>query len=114
SQCQRCYRYSEVLVKQILVLPGDGIGPEIIAEAVKVLKAAKSRFHLDVSWEESLVGGAAYDAEGDPLPEATLEKAKAADAILFGAIGGPKWDKIERSKRPERGLLRLRSSLGLF
>lgn len=101
-------------MKNILVLPGDGIGPEIVAQAVKVMEAAKRRFSLDISWEEALVGGAAVDAEGDPLPEGTLAKARAADAILFGSIGGPKWDKIERDKRPERGLLRLRSSLGLF
>lgn len=101
-------------MKNILVLPGDGIGPEIVAQAVKVMEAAKRRFSLDITWEEAKVGGAAYDAEGDPLPEATLEKARAADAILFGSIGGPKWDQIERDKRPERGLLRLRSSLGLF
>ena len=98
----------------ILVLPGDGIGPEIVSEAVKVLHAARDRFDLDIELDEALVGGAAYDAEGDPLPEATLEKAHRADAILFGSIGGPKWDTIEREKRPERGLLRLRSSLNLF
>lgn len=101
-------------MKQVLVLPGDGIGPEIVTEAVKVLEAAKSRFHLQVEHQQALVGGAAYDAEGDPLPESTLAKARAADAILFGSIGGPKWEAIERDKRPERGLLRLRSSLGLF
>lgn len=101
-------------MKNILVLPGDGIGPEIVAQAVKVMEAAKGRFRLDITWEEAKVGGAAYDAEGDPLPESTLAKARAADAILFGAIGGPKWDRIERDKRPERGLLRLRSSLELF
>lgn len=100
--------------KRILVLPGDGIGPEIIAEAVKVLDAVRQAFSLDIVTEEALVGGAAYDAEGDPLPEGTLEKARQADAILFGSIGGPKWDTIERDKRPERGLLRLRSSLNLF
>ena len=101
-------------MSKILVLPGDGIGPEIVREAVKVLDAAKEKFSLDISLEEALVGGAAVDAENDPLPEGTLEKARQADAILFGSIGGPKWDTIERDKRPERGLLRLRSSLGLF
>jgi 3-isopropylmalate dehydrogenase len=100
--------------QRILVLPGDGIGPEIVAEAVKVLKAAQAAFHLDIELDEGLVGGAAYDAAGDPLPDDTLAKAREADAILFGSIGGPKWDAIERDKRPERGLLRLRSSLGLF
>lgn len=102
------------MTKQILVMPGDGIGPEIVAEAVKVLHAVKARFNLDISTDEALVGGAAYDAHGDPLPEVSLDKARAADAILFGSIGGPKWDAIERDKRPERGLLRLRASLGLF
>lgn len=101
-------------MSKILILPGDGIGPEIVAQAVAVLRAAEQRFGLEIELEEGLVGGAAYDAEGDPLPETTLAKARAADAILFGAIGGPKWDAIERDKRPERGLLRLRSSLGLF
>lgn len=100
--------------QQILLLPGDGIGPEITTEAEKVLNAAIERFDLDITTDTALVGGAAYDATGEPLPEETLAKAKAADAILFGAIGGPKWDTIERSKRPERGLLKLRSSLGLF
>ncbi|MZR61614.1 3-isopropylmalate dehydrogenase [Alcanivorax sp. DP30] len=101
-------------MSKVLVLPGDGIGPEIVNEAVKVLNVAKEKFGLEVELDEALVGGAAVDAEGDPLPESTLEKARAADAILFGSIGGPKWDAIERDKRPERGLLRLRSSLGLF
>jgi 3-isopropylmalate dehydrogenase len=101
-------------VKRILVLPGDGIGPEIVAQAVKVLEAAEGRFRLGVIYEQALVGGAAFDAEGDPLPATTLGKARQADAILFGAIGGPKWDAIERDRRPERGLLKLRSSLGLF
>ena len=102
------------MTDRILVLPGDGIGPEIVDEAVKVLHAARDRFDLDVELDNALVGGAAYDAEGDPLPDSTLDKARAADAILFGSIGGPKWDAIERDKRPERGLLRLRSSLNLF
>ena len=101
-------------MSKVLVLPGDGIGPEIVKEAVKVLNVAKQKFGLEVELDEALVGGAAVDAENDPLPEGTLEKARAADAILFGSIGGPKWDTIERDKRPERGLLRLRSSLGLF
>lgn len=100
--------------KKILIMPGDGIGPEIIAEAVKVLAAVKEKFNLAIETDEALVGGAAYDVHGDPLPEVSLDKARAANAILFGSIGGPKWDAIERDKRPERGLLRLRSSLGLF
>src|SRR5690554_1483889 len=100
--------------KKILIMPGDGIGPEIIAEAVKVLAAVTEKFNLAIETDEALVGGAAYDVHGDPLPEESLDKAKAADAILFGSIGGPTWDAIERDTRPARGLLRLRSSLGLF
>jgi len=100
--------------KKILVLPGDGIGPEITAEAVKILNACRDA-GLDAELEEALVGGAGYDAEGDPLPESTLQKAKAADAILLGAVGGPKWDALEDlSKRPEKGLLGLRKNLNLF
>ena len=97
-------------MSKVLVLPGDGIGPEIVNEAVKVLNVATEKFGLNIELDEALVGGAAVDAEGDPLPEGTLAKARAADAILFGSIGGPKWDAIERDKRPERGLLRLRIS----
>lgn len=100
--------------KKILIMPGDGIGPEIVTEAVKVLHAVRERFSLDLEIGDALVGGAAYDAFGDPLPEESLAAARAADAILFGSIGGPKWDQIERDKRPERGLLRLRAALGLF
>ncbi|WP_458526305.1 3-isopropylmalate dehydrogenase [Onishia taeanensis] len=100
--------------RKILVLPGDGIGPEITAEAVKVLKACQAR-GLDVDIEEGLVGGAGYDAHGEPLPAVTLEQARGADAILLGAVGGPKWDKLEDiSKRPEKGLLGLRKELALF
>ena len=95
---------------KIAVLPGDGIGTEIVAEAVKVLHALDLKFEL----ETALVGGAAYDAHGHPLPESTLKLAREADAILFGAVGGPKWDKVERSIRPERGLLKLRAELDLF
>ena len=99
---------------RILVLPGDGIGPEIVAEARKVLEALNgdSRGRLEV--EQSLIGGGAIDAHGVPLPEETLERARACDAILLGAVGGPKWDGLERDLRPERGLLALRSELGVF
>ncbi|MEC9483419.1 MAG: 3-isopropylmalate dehydrogenase, partial [Halomonas sp.] len=100
--------------RKILVLPGDGIGPEITAEAVKVLNACRDA-GLDITLEEGLVGGAGYDAFGEPLPAETLDKAKAADAILLGAVGGPKWDKLEDiGKRPEKGLLGLRKNLNLF
>ena len=100
--------------KNILVLAGDGIGPEIVAEAVKVLKALQADGTIDISMQDALVGGAAYDVHGDPLPEATLAAAKAADAVLLGAVGGPKWEPLHISKRPEKGLLGLRAGLGLF
>lgn len=102
------------MTNKILVLPGDGIGPEIIAEAEKVLLALRDRFDLDIVLEHGLIGGVAYEQTGQPLPPATLEAARHADAILFGAIGGPQWESIQRDLRPERGLLALRSGLGLF
>ncbi len=101
--------------KKVLVLPGDGIGPEIIEQAVKVLNAAKAKFNLDIELDEAMLGGGAYDQYGHPYPEETRVKAEAADAILLGAVGGPKWDgKTERHLRPEQGLLDIRSGLGLF
>ncbi|MAS26151.1 MAG: 3-isopropylmalate dehydrogenase [Oceanospirillaceae bacterium] len=101
--------------KNILILPGDGIGPEIVAEAVKVLNTVNEKFSLDLELVEGLVGGSAYDETGSPLPEETITKAKAADAILLGAVGGPKWDKLDnRDLRPEMGLLGIRKQLGLF
>ncbi|MEO8716857.1 MAG: 3-isopropylmalate dehydrogenase [Burkholderiales bacterium] len=95
---------------KVAVLPGDGIGTEIVAQAVRVL----GRLKLPLELQEAPVGGAGYEAAGDPLPEATLALAREADAILFGAIGGPQYDALPRDKRPERGLLRLRKELGLF
>ena len=95
---------------KIAVLPGDGIGTEIVAEAVKVLKALGLSFEM----EQALVGGAAYDAHGRPLPEATLALAKAADGVLFGAVGDWKYDKLDRPLRPEQAILGLRKNLGLF
>jgi len=95
---------------KIAVLPGDGIGPEIIAEAVRVLRALDERLEL----EFADVGGAAYDSAGHPLPEATLKLAREADAVLFGAVGDWKYDKLERALRPEQAILGLRKSLGLF
>ena len=95
---------------KIAVLPGDGIGPEITAEAVKVLKALDLKFEL----ETAPVGGAAYEAAGHPLPEATLKLAQAADAILFGAVGDWKYDTLDRPLRPEQAILGLRKALGLF
>ncbi len=101
--------------KKILVLAGDGIGPEIVAQAVKVLKALQADGTIDVSLQDGLVGGAAYDATGHPLPEETLEAARASDAVLLGAVGGPKWDRLPIARRPEKGaLLGLRAGLGLF
>jgi len=100
--------------KKVLVLPGDYIGPEIMAEAVKVLESANVRFGLDIELEYGLLGGAAIDECGVPLPDETLASARAADAILLGAVGGPKWDGVERHLRPERGLLGIRSQLQLF
>jgi 3-isopropylmalate dehydrogenase len=97
-----------------LVLPGDGIGPEIIDEATKVLAALRASGELELEWEEALIGGASVDAYGVPLTEETLAIAREADAVLFGAIGGPKWDRLARHQRPETGLLALRSELGLF
>jgi 3-isopropylmalate dehydrogenase len=95
---------------KIAVLPGDGIGTEIVAEAVKVLKVLDLPFEM----ETALVGGAAYEAHGHPLPESTLKLAQAADAVLFGAVGDWKYDKLERSLRPEQAILGLRKHLGLF
>ncbi len=95
---------------KIAVLPGDGIGPEIVAQAVKVLRA----LNIGLEMEEAPIGGAGYEAAGDPLPEATLKLAKAADAVLLGAVGDWKYDKLERHLRPERGLLRIRKELNLF
>jgi 3-isopropylmalate dehydrogenase len=95
---------------RIAVLPGDGIGGEIVAQALKVLR----RLGLPLELEQAPVGGAGYDAAGDPLPEATLALAKGADAILFGAVGDPRYDQLPRAKRPEQAILGLRKALGLF
>ncbi|HWA89305.1 MAG TPA: 3-isopropylmalate dehydrogenase [Rhizomicrobium sp.] len=99
---------------RILLLPGDGIGPEVMEETRRVLGWLASNRGFDAALEQDLVGGAAYDAYGDPAPDATIEKALAADAVLFGAVGGPKWAALPFDKKPERGLLRLRKDLGLF
>lgn len=102
------------MTKKIAILPGDGIGPEIMTEVSKVLEVLVADFGLDVETEEAPFGGAGYDAAGSPLPDETLALCQAADAVLGGAIGGPQYDQLERSLRPERGLLGLRSALGLF
>jgi len=94
----------------IVVLPGDGIGPEITAEAVRVLKALDLKFEM----EEALLGGGAVDVTGNPYPEATQKLAREADAVLLGAVGGPQWDSLPREKRPERGLLKIRKEMNVF
>ncbi|MEL8055909.1 MAG: 3-isopropylmalate dehydrogenase [Pseudomonadota bacterium] len=94
----------------VLLLPGDGIGPEVVEQAVRVTQAAVP----DLLFETALVGGAAFDAEGDPLTETTLEKAMACDAVLLGAVGGPAWADVPREKRPEMGLLKIRKGLDVF
>jgi 3-isopropylmalate dehydrogenase len=101
------------MTKKILMLPGDGIGQEISAEAVKVLEYLRGE-GLGVELEQALVGGSAYDAAGTPLPDETLKLAREADAVLLGAVGGPKWEPLDIAVRPEKGLLRLRSELELF
>jgi len=98
---------------KIAVLAGDGIGPEIIAQAVKALDVLR-RDGLKLELEEAAYGGAGYDAHGDPLPESTLKLARAADAVLCGAVGGPQYDALPRDKRPEQGILRIRKELQLF
>ncbi len=98
----------------IVLLPGDGIGPEVTAEAEKVLKQVAARWHHQFKFETHLMGGCAIDAEGDPLPAKSLAACKAADAILLGAVGGPKWDDPKAKTRPEAGLLKLRKKLNLF
>ena len=100
--------------RKILVLPGDGIGPEIVAEALKVLEALNRGAGAGFEIERSPIGGEAIDLHGVPLPGETLDRARACDAILLGAVGGPRWDGLERDIRPERGLLGLRSELGVF
>ncbi len=98
---------------KIAVLPGDGIGQEIIKQALRVLDAVRGD-GIDVEIEQAAIGGAGYDEHGDPLPASTLKLAKAADAVLLGAVGGPQYDELPRAMRPEQGLLRIRKELGLF
>ena len=100
--------------KSVLILPGDGIGPEIVTEAEKVLNVLVQKHGLELSTKQGLIGGSAIDETGLPLPEETLASGRQADAILLGAVGGPKWDNIERSLRPERGLLAIRAGLDLY
>jgi 3-isopropylmalate dehydrogenase len=102
------------MTKKIVVLPGDGIGSEIIAEALKVLDVVSADMKLSLVFASGLIGGAAYDVYGTPFPQQTIDQVEAADAILLGAVGGPKWEGLDISVRPEKGLLGLRSTLGLF
>ncbi len=99
---------------RLLVLPGDGIGPEIVDQALRVLECLRADFGLDMECEHGLIGGAACDQAGSPLPDETLSLARAADAVLLGAVGGARYDALERHLRPERGLLAIRSELDLF
>ena len=98
----------------ITVLKGDGIGPEIVDQATKVLDRAADKFGFTVTYQRALLGGEAIDATGNPLPQETIDACKASDAVLLGAVGGPKWDTLPGDQRPEKGLLGIRSALGLF
>ena len=102
------------MTKRVLLLPGDGIGPEVIAEAVKVLECLREHHGLDIEMEFADIGGIGYENHGKPYPEITHEKAQAADAILLGAVGGPQWESLEYGLRPERGLLSIRAELDLY
>jgi len=102
------------MTKKIAILPGDGIGPEIVAEALRVLTFLNADMNLGLEFEQGLIGGAAYDEYGTPLPQVTLDLCQAADAVLLGAVGGPKWEPLEHAVRPERGLLGIRAELKLF
>jgi 3-isopropylmalate dehydrogenase len=99
---------------KVLVLKGDGIGPEVVGEALQVLKVVTREAAVDIEFKEGTAGGHALDLYGTPLPESVLAQAKEADAILLGAVGGPKWDDPRADKRPEQALLTLRKELGLF
>ena len=96
---------------KICVIKGDGIGPEIIDEAIKVLDVVSAEFGIKFEYDYKLMGGAAYDVFGEPLPDETLSSALSSDAVLFGAIGGEKWDSLPRHLRPESGLLKIRKEL---
>ena len=101
-------------MSKILILPGDGIGKEIVAQAIKVINSLNDNNDMGMSLEDGLIGGAAYDETGSPLPDETIKLAKNCNSILLGAVGGPKWESLERNLRPERGLLGIRSELDLF
>ena len=98
----------------IVVLKGDGIGPEIVDEAVKVLDAAGKKYGFKMNYDYELMGGCAIDETGEPLPQKTVDACKKADCVFLGAVGGPKWDGVPGNKRPEAGLLGIRGALGLY
>lgn len=100
--------------QQICILPGDGIGPEIINQGVKCLKKVSDLFNINIKFVEATIGGAALDATGSPLPESTIQLCRESDAVYLGAVGGPKWDNFDPALRPEKGLLGIRKALGLF
>ena len=100
--------------KSIAVIRGDGIGPEIVGEAIRVLDAVAAKFGHTFTYQEAPMGGNAIDAFGVPLPDSSLETCLSCDSVLLGAVGGPKWDAQPPANRPERGLLRLRSAMGLY
>ena len=101
-------------LKRILILPGDGIGPEVSSIAKELLSLIDQKYSLGLELNEGLIGGVAYEETGDPLPQETLDKAKISEAILLGAVGGPKWDQLSSEKRPEKGLLGIRSEFDFF
>ena len=101
-------------MSKVLVLPGDGIGQEIVAQALKVIEYLNKNDSLNMELVHGLIGGTAYDETGSPLPQATLDAAKECDSILLGAVGGYQWEALERDLRPERGLLGLRAEMDLF
>jgi 3-isopropylmalate dehydrogenase len=99
---------------KIVLLPGDGIGPEVVSQTARVLEAIAAKYHHRFAFESHIIGGIGIDQLGDPLPQATIDACKASDAILLGAVGGPKWDDPNAKTRPEAGLLKIRKELGLF
>jgi 3-isopropylmalate dehydrogenase len=101
-------------MSKILILPGDGIGKEIVAQAIKVIDSLNANHSLGMNLVHGLIGGSAYDETGSPLPEETLVAAKECDSIILGAVGGQQWESLERELRPERGLLGIRAELDLF
>src|SRR5215471_5510403 len=113
-RASKIVRVSTMTTHQLLLIPGDGIGPEVMAEVKKVIAFFNERGPHRFDTEEGLVGGGCYDAHGVAVTDETVARAKAADAVIFGSVGGPKWDKVPYEARPEAGLLRLRKELALF